>query len=75
MGGVAKQDVKSEGASTPRHSEEFKRDAVRLVTEQQYTFAAAAKADGLSPQNAEMMGCLRVQRSNLNSNNNTCPTM
>jgi len=50
--GVSKQDVKSDGvaSSAPRHSEEFKRDAVRLVTEQEYTFAAAAKAVGVSDQ-------------------------
>jgi len=29
-------------------SEEFKRDAVRLVVEEKYTFAAAAKAVGVS---------------------------
>lgn len=49
--GTTKQDVKSEGVSSaPRHSEEFKRDAVRLVTEEGYTFAAAAKAVGVSDQ-------------------------
>ncbi len=48
--GVAKQDVKAAAATPPRHSEEFKRDAVRLVTEQEYTFAAAAKAVGVSDQ-------------------------
>jgi len=48
--GSTKQDVKSTGGSPPRRSEEFKRDAVRLVTEQEYTFAAAAKAVGVSDQ-------------------------
>jgi len=49
--GTTKQDVKPEGVSSaPRHSEEFKRDAVRLVTEEGYTFAAAAKAVGVSDQ-------------------------
>ena len=50
--GSTKQDVKSAGAlsSASRHSEEFKRDAVRLVTEEGYTFAAAAKAVGVSDQ-------------------------
>jgi transposase len=47
---TAKQDVQAETASAPRHSEEFKRDAVRLVTEESYTFAAAAKAVGVSDQ-------------------------
>jgi transposase len=31
-------------------SEDFKRDAVRLVVEEKYTFAAAAKAVGVSPK-------------------------
>jgi transposase len=31
-----------------RFSEDFKRDAVRLVVEEKYTFAAAAKAVGVS---------------------------
>lgn len=31
-----------------RYSEDFRRDAVRLVTEQGYTFIAAAKAVGVS---------------------------
>jgi transposase len=31
-----------------RYSEDFKRDAVRLVTEEQYTFQAAAQAVGVS---------------------------
>jgi transposase len=31
-----------------RYSEEFKRDAVRLVVEEKYTFPAAAKAVGVS---------------------------
>ena len=48
--GVSKQDVKSASAATPRHSEEFKRDAVRLVVDEGYTFAAAAKAVGVSDQ-------------------------
>jgi transposase len=39
------------GAKHPgrrRFSEEFKRDAVRLVAEEQYSFPAAAKAVGVS---------------------------
>ena len=48
--GTAKQDVKTSVVSPPRHSEAFKRDAVRLVTEEGYTFAAAAKAVGVSDQ-------------------------
>jgi transposase len=48
--GVSKPEVKSEGASPPRHSEEFKRDAVRLVTDEGYSFAAAAKAVGVTEQ-------------------------
>ena len=43
--GSTKQDVKASGASAPpRRSAEFKRDAVRLVVEEGYTFEAAAKA-------------------------------
>lgn len=48
--GTSKQDVKTAVTAPPRHSEEFKRDAVRLVTEQEYTFAAAAKSLGVSEQ-------------------------
>lgn len=33
-----------------RFSEEFKQDAVRLVTHEKYTFPAAAKAVGISEQ-------------------------
>ena len=36
--------------SRRRFSEDFKRDAVRLVVEEKYTFAAAAKAVGVSDQ-------------------------
>jgi transposase len=32
----------------PRFSEDFKRDAVRLVVDEKYTFAVAAKAVGVS---------------------------
>jgi len=35
-------------ANGRRFSEEFKRDAVRLVVEEEYTFKAAAKAVGVS---------------------------
>jgi transposase len=43
----------SESATEPlpksrRYSEDFKRDAVRLVTDEQYTFQAAAQAVGVS---------------------------
>ncbi len=43
----------SEAATEPspksrRYSEDFKRDAVRLVTDEQYTFQAAAGAVGVS---------------------------
>ena len=34
--------------SVRRFPEEFKRDAVRLITEERYTFKAAAKAVGVS---------------------------
>ena len=44
MMGTAKQEVKTSVVSPPRHSEAFKRDAVRLVTEEGYTFAAATHA-------------------------------
>jgi transposase len=41
--------AKLEASSTQRRfSEEFKRSAVKLVTEEQYTFAAAARAVGVS---------------------------
>ena len=33
-----------------RHEESFKRDAVRLVTEEKYSFAAAAQAVGVTDQ-------------------------
>ena len=33
-----------------RFSEDFKRDAVRLVVEEKYTFAAAAQAVGVCPR-------------------------
>jgi transposase len=33
-----------------RFSEEFRRDAVRLVVEEKYTFAAAAQAVGVCPK-------------------------
>lgn len=36
------------GSSSKRYSEEFKRAAVRLVTDEQYTFRAAAKAVSVS---------------------------
>ena len=42
---------KLNGRTSSQHqnfSEEFKRDAVRLVVEEKYTFAAAAKAVGVS---------------------------
>lgn len=48
--GIAKQDVKAAVAIQPRHSEAFKRDAVRLVIDEGYTFAAAAQAVGVSDQ-------------------------
>jgi transposase-like protein len=49
--GTTKQDAKPEGVSpAPPHSEAFKRDAVRLVTAEGYTFAAAPKAVGVSDQ-------------------------
>ena len=35
-------------ANRRRFSEEFKRDAVRLIVDEQYTFKAAAKAVGIS---------------------------
>ncbi len=37
-------------AAARRHGEEFKRDAVRLVIDEGYTLAAAAKAVGVSEQ-------------------------
>jgi transposase len=33
-----------------RYSDDFKRDAVRLITEENYTFKAAAEAVGVSPR-------------------------
>jgi len=35
-------------ARSPRYSEEFKRDAVRLITEEKYKFKTAAQAVGVS---------------------------
>src|SRR6476646_4257409 len=37
-----------QSASGKRYLDDFKRDAVRLVTEERYTFQAAAKAVGVS---------------------------
>jgi transposase len=34
-------------ARGPRHSEDFKRDAVRLIVEEKYSFKAAAEAVGV----------------------------
>ena len=42
----SKQDAAA--AAARRHDEEFKRDTVRLVTDEGYTFAAAAKAVSVS---------------------------
>ena len=36
--------------ATKRHEEPFKRDAVRLVTDEKYSFQAAAKAVGVTDQ-------------------------
>ena len=41
-------DRQAASASRRRFPEEFKRDAVRLITEERYTFKAAAKAVGVS---------------------------
>jgi transposase len=38
----------TQSASGKRYLDDFKRDAVRLVTEERYTFKAAAKAVGVS---------------------------
>jgi transposase len=38
----------TQSASGKRYLDDFKRDAVRLVTEERYTFQAAAKAVGVS---------------------------
>jgi transposase len=44
-------DVKPEGSPQRRRfSKEFKRDAVRLIVEEKYTFKAAATAVGVSEQ-------------------------
>ncbi|NBV44469.1 MAG: transposase, partial [Planctomycetia bacterium] len=44
---MAKTD--SSGRQRPKtYTDDFKRDAVRLVTEQRYSIAAAAKAVGVS---------------------------
>jgi len=37
-------------ARRPRYAEEFQRDAVRLVTDEKYSFKAAAKAVGVCEQ-------------------------
>jgi len=41
-------DRQATSANGRRFSEEFKRDAVRLVVDEQYSFKAAAKAVGVS---------------------------
>ena len=38
----------TQSASGKRYSDDFKRDAVRLITQERYTFAAAATAVGVS---------------------------
>ncbi len=40
-------DRQTASANGRRFSEDFKRDAVRLVVDEQYTFKAAAKAVGV----------------------------
>ena len=46
MSAVAEPSTRS--ANARRFSDEFKRDAVRLITEERYTFKAAAAAVGVS---------------------------
>jgi transposase len=43
-----KDRTQAEQPNRRRFSEDFKRDAVRLVVEEKYTFAAAAQAVGVS---------------------------
>ena len=49
---VAKKAIQGEApqAKARRYGEEFQRDAVRLVTEEKYSFKAAAAAVGVSNQ-------------------------
>jgi transposase len=49
---IAKKENQREAPTTKarRYSEEFQRDAVRLVTEEKYSFQAAADAVGVSSQ-------------------------
>jgi transposase len=44
----SKDRLQAEHSNRRRFSEDFKRDAVRLVVEEKYTFAAAAQAVGVS---------------------------
>ena len=44
----SQQEPGRSSASAKRYSDDFKRDAVRLVTEEQYGFKAAAQAVGAS---------------------------
>jgi transposase len=44
---IASQQA-TQSASGKRYSDDFKRDAVRLITEQRYSFTAAATAVGVS---------------------------
>ena len=41
-------ETRSSSGKARRYSDDFKRDAVRLVTEEQYKFRAAARAVGVS---------------------------
>ncbi|MDZ4781605.1 MAG: transposase [Planctomycetia bacterium] len=61
--GTTKLDVKAAVATLPRYSEAFKRDAVRLVTEEGCKFAAAAQAVDVSDPT------LRLWRKKLGSRN------
>ena len=47
---VGSQISSESGPSSRRYSEEFKGDAVRLVTDEKYSFLAAAKAVGVTVQ-------------------------
>jgi transposase-like protein len=50
MSGKQEPSRTSRRQPVQRHEESFKRDAVRLVTDENYSFAAAAKAVGVTDQ-------------------------
>jgi len=61
MSTVAEPSTRS--ANARRFSDEFKRDAVRLITEERYTFKAAAAAVGVSEKSLRAERHERIQQA------------